>query len=108
MAALCLVQMFYVCELGEQVDVIIVIHLAGVSEMLFHNFLLHSMNDKDNGLADTFYNSKWYILPINIQMDVRHLIHRNQHGEKLIYGPFGTINRAYFTMVFTSRHHLDD
>lgn len=69
------VQLFYVCELGE--------------------------NIQDNGFGELLYGVEWEILPTDIQMVIMLIINRNQNGLGLKFGPFGKINRKSFKMVYT-------
>lgn len=55
---------------------------------------------KDNGFAKMLYETKWEVLPINIQKVIMLLIHRKQNEEGLKMGPFDIgINRESFKMV---------
>lgn len=90
-----LVQLFYGAELCEHLDVNIVESV--VIKYIVLKFLFHK--NQDNGLSDTFYNSDWYVLPLKVQKHLVHLIQGTQNGEKLAVGPFGVINREYFSIV---------
>lgn len=54
---------------------------------------------KDDGFADVLYNTQWYNLPLNYQLDIMHLINRKQNGITITIGPFGSINRELFKIV---------
>lgn len=54
---------------------------------------------QDSGFAELLYDFDWYNLPIKYQKDIRFLISRKQHGNKITVGPFGNINRELFKDV---------
>lgn len=43
-------------------------------------------------MGDVIFNSDWYVLPIEQQKHVMHLINRKQNGVCLSIGPFSTLN----------------
>lgn len=102
MAAICYVQVFYVCEFGESIEVWSFLYSFNFSCSELHSEILF----QDDGFADVLYNAQWYNLPINYQMDIMHLINRKQNGTTITIGPFGTINRELFKIV--SNYHFNE
>lgn len=54
---------------------------------------------KENGIADTLYDSNWYALPIKFQLDIMRLMHAEQNGAKLAFGPFDIVHRELFMLA---------
>lgn len=50
-------------------------------------------------MVDIIYDSNWYVLPIEQQRLLVHLINRKQNGVSLNVGPFSTINNEYCYLV---------
>lgn len=99
-AVMCLVQLYFVCDFGENVQVkssmIVTLRKKIINVRLhFPGF----KNHQNNGLSEVLYSNNWYILPTICQKAILLLIHRQQNGIRITEGPFRTINRKLFQIV---------
>lgn len=51
------------------------------------------------GISDIYYNSALFALPVKHQKTMLQLISEKQNGAKMVFGPFGIINRELFQLV---------
>lgn len=114
MAAMFWIQLLYICNLGEHIQVSeIVDDYEFIYSMMWYSHFfpvvnlsnkIHELGEvmfpQDNGFADILYNIEWWVLPLDLQKDIMHLINRKQNVNGIKLGPFGTcINRDVFKIV---------
>lgn len=98
-AVISLVQLFFFCEVGEHIEVIMSFDInhfivrEKFSSILFVEFF------QNNGFEAMIYNFEWYNLPNKYQNDIMFLIQRKQNAARINAGPFGDINCLLFSVV---------
>lgn len=93
------VQLYFVCELGENIQVISFVKTLIASFSFEFHERFYSIF-KDNGFGKMLYEVEWELLPTDIQSSIMLIIRRNQYGNGLKFGPFENyINRETFRMV---------
>lgn len=105
MAVLSHVQLFFICELGDRVEVsnlfsILILMREFNEDERFVKEIECFFVPQENGFVNILYDSNWYTLPLKHQKDLMRLIDCKQHGRNLTIGPFKKIiNRQLFKEV---------
>lgn len=104
-ALLSWVQLFYICELSQDIEVILtqkkrilIVVFMNCTQKSFDILFMHL---QDNGTLEQviLLDFEWYKMPVEFQKDFILLILRKQNGATFTVGPFGVINRELFSDV---------